>query len=156
MRRKDREITGLDEKLALLKDRKVCRLGISLHDEPYIVPLNFGWTFADNALTLYFHSAKEGKKTDIMRANPRACFEVDCNHALIRADTACKYGFRFTSLIGFGNITFIENQEEKRLALNVLMRHQTGEDKPFDFTDAEIDAVSVFKLSVNEWTGKGR
>ena len=155
MRRKDREITQIDEKLALLKKCKVCRIGLSLHDEPYIVPLNFGYSFADNILTLYFHSAVEGKKIDILRANPKVCFEIDADHKLIPSNgTACGYSFYYSSLIGFGNISFIENREEKIFALNALMQHQTGEDKIFNFSDAEINKVLIYKLSVTEFTGK--
>ena len=154
MRRKEREITDLNEKLAVLKKCKVCRLGLSLHDEPYIIPLNFGYSFADNALTLYFHSAAEGKKIDVLRANPRACFEIDTDHELVESDIACGYSFRYASLIGSGRVTFITGTEEKCGALNVLMQHQTGTDRTFTFSDAEIERVLVYKLTVSEFTGK--
>ena len=154
MRRKDREITELDEKLALLKKCKVCRLGVSMNDEPYIIPLNFGYSFADNTLTLYFHSAVEGRKIDILRANPAACFEIDTDHELKQADTACAYGFHYSSLIGSGRVTFISGREEKLFALNTLMRHQTGEERVFTFSDDEIERVLVYKLTVSEFTGK--
>jgi len=154
MRRKDREITDLNEKLAVLKQCKVCRLGLSLHDEPYIIPLNFGYSFADNVLTLYFHSAADGKKIDVLRANPMACFEVDTDHELVESDIACGYTFRYASLIGSGRVTFITDTEEKRNALNALMRHQTGEDRVFSFRDEEIARVLAYKLTVSEFSGK--
>ena len=154
MRRKDREITDVNEKLAVLKECKVCRLGLSVNDEPYIVPLNFGYTFADNALTLYFHGAAEGKKIDMLRANPKACFEMDTGHELIRADEAANFSFHYVSLIGFGEVSFISGTEEKRRALNELMRHQTGKDEPFALSDAAIEHVVVYKLAVHDFTGK--
>jgi len=154
MRRKEREISDLNEKLDVLKKCKVCRVGLSLHDEPYIIPLNFGYSFADNTLELYFHSAAEGKKIDMLRANPLACFEVDTDHELIEADTACGYSFRYASLIGSGRVTFITDTEEKRRALTALMQHQTGTDRNFTFSDAEIERVLVYKLTVSEFWGK--
>jgi len=154
MRRKEREITDLSEKLAVLKKCKVCRLGLSLHDEPYIIPLNFGYSFADNVLTLYFHSAAEGKKIDVLRANPRACFEIDTDHKLVESDIACGYSFRYASLIGSGRVTFVTGTEEKCRALNALMQHQTGTDRTFTFSDAEIERVLVYKLTVSEFSGK--
>jgi nitroimidazol reductase NimA-like FMN-containing flavoprotein (pyridoxamine 5'-phosphate oxidase superfamily) len=154
VRRKDREIADINEKLALLKKCKVCRLGLSVRDEPYVIPLNFGYTFADNRLTLYFHSAAEGKKSDIIRANPQACFETDTGHELVQADSACGYGFHYASLIGFGTIAIITGKEEKIHALNTLMRHQTDQDKDFSFSDGEVNKVLVYKLAVSEFTGK--
>jgi nitroimidazol reductase NimA-like FMN-containing flavoprotein (pyridoxamine 5'-phosphate oxidase superfamily) len=154
VRRKEREITEINEKLALLKICKVCRLGLSVRDEPYVIPLNFGYTWTDNKLTLYFHSSTEGKKIEMLHANSKACFEIDTDHELVQADTACGYTFRYASLIGFGTIAFINTKEEKLHALNALMRHQTDEDKIFTFTDDEIEKVLVYKLLVSEFTGK--
>jgi nitroimidazol reductase NimA-like FMN-containing flavoprotein (pyridoxamine 5'-phosphate oxidase superfamily) len=154
MRRKDREIAGIDEKIALLENCKVCRLGLSENATPYIVPLNLGYAFSGDKLTLFFHSAGEGKKLDIMRKNSRACFEIDTGHELKQADTACNYGFAFASLVGFGVISLIEDREEKIQALNYLMLHQTGKESPFQYNNAELNAVTVYKMDVAEFTGK--
>jgi nitroimidazol reductase NimA-like FMN-containing flavoprotein (pyridoxamine 5'-phosphate oxidase superfamily) len=154
MRRKDREITGTGEILALIDQCKVCRLGLSENDQAYIVPLNFGYVFVDNTLTLFFHSAHEGRKMGILRKNNRACFEIDCGHELLEADAACRHGFAFSSVIGFGTITFIESPEEKMHALNALMRHQTGKDIQYNYGEKELNAICVYKMNVEEFTGK--
>jgi nitroimidazol reductase NimA-like FMN-containing flavoprotein (pyridoxamine 5'-phosphate oxidase superfamily) len=91
---------------------------------------------------------------DIIKSNNRACFEIDTEHALIEGSTACSYGFAFASVIGFGVIEFITDKEEKIKALNTLMTHQTGKDMPFMFNEAELHAVTVYKLIVREFTGK--
>jgi nitroimidazol reductase NimA-like FMN-containing flavoprotein (pyridoxamine 5'-phosphate oxidase superfamily) len=154
MRRADREITGIQEKLAVIEQNKVCRLGLSDKGQPYIVPLNFGYTCEDGALTLYFHSAHEGRKIDIIKENNRACFEVDGEHQLLEADTACGHSYAFSSVIGFGFIEFIENTEEKIRALNILMKHQTGRDIAHTYTEARLNAVCVYRLIIEEWSGK--
>ena len=59
MRRKDREITDICAILELVSECKVCRLAMTDGGVPYIVPLNYGYEYADGALTFYFHSAKE-------------------------------------------------------------------------------------------------
>lgn len=38
------------------------------------------------------HSAKEGKKIDLMKRNPEVCFEIDVGVELIRADSPCSFG----------------------------------------------------------------
>ena len=49
---------------------------------PYIVPLNFG--FSDDSL--YFHSAHKGRKIDILKKNPRVCFEFDLGVKIISGE----------------------------------------------------------------------
>ena len=156
MRRADREITGIPEKLALVEQCKVCRLGLCADDEPYIIPLNYGYTFVNDTLTLYFHSALEGRKLDIIRRNNRVCFEIDSEHKLVEADTACGHGFSFASIIGFGIIELISAAEEKTFALNILMKHQTGQDIQYTYTEAQLNAVCVYKMKADKFTGKKR
>jgi nitroimidazol reductase NimA-like FMN-containing flavoprotein (pyridoxamine 5'-phosphate oxidase superfamily) len=156
MRRKEREIVDVTEKLALLGNCKVCRLGLCRDEQPYIVPLNYGYTFENNVLTLYFHGAREGKKMDMIKLNNRACFEIDCEHELLEAEAACGYSFAFASITGFGRIEFIEDTEEKIRALNILMAQQTGKSKEHHYPKAMLDRVCVYKLAVEEFTGKRR
>ena len=58
MLRKDKEISGMDEKLEIIAKCKVCRLGLSENDYPYIIPVNYGHSLDDGKLALYFHSGK--------------------------------------------------------------------------------------------------
>lgn len=154
MRRKDREITNVEDKIAIVNRCKVCRLGLSDDDRPYVVPLNYGYSFEKNVLTLYFHGAGEGRKADIIRKNDNACFEIDCDGELREGEKACKYGYSFKSVIGFGKITMSESIEEKNIGLNEIMKHQTGTDKEWSFTEEELKSVTVYKMEVREFTGK--
>ncbi|MDR3304163.1 MAG: pyridoxamine 5'-phosphate oxidase family protein [Treponema sp.] len=156
MRRTDRAITSLNDKMAVIQQCKVCRLGLSDDDQPYIVPLNYGYSLDDGALTLYFHSANEGKKLDIIRKNDKACFEIDCEHTLIEGETPCTHGFAFKSVIGFGKIIVVAAKEEKRYGLNLLMQHQTRKHTDYSFGDDELARVTVYKMLVTEFTGKQR
>ena len=152
MRRKDREITEMDEMLKILDQCKVCRVAMQDREGLYIVPLNFGYTFENSKLVLYFHSAKEGRKISALKVNNSVCFEMDCEHSLITADTACDYGYYFKSIIGNGKAEFIEDTEEKKKALTTLMKHQTGKD--FTFDDKMTGIVTVFKITSLNFTGK--
>jgi len=154
MRRKEREITDVDEKLKIIAKCKICRIGLSENNYPYIVPLNYGFSYDDGKLTLYFHSATEGKKIDIIQKNNNVCFEIDCEAKLIEGEAPCDYGYEFKSIIGFGKIIILETQEEKTNGLNYLMKHQTGKDKKYDFNENNLRNVTVLKLLVEEFTGK--
>lgn len=84
MRRKDREITDICAILDLVSECKVCRLAMTDGGVPYIVPLNYGYEYADGALTFYFHSAKEGRKLEILKKNPTVCLEWTAGASLLK------------------------------------------------------------------------
>ena len=77
MRRKDREISGRENIEPILQACKTCRLAMVADGAPYVIPLNYGYTWYEDGLTIYFHSGIKGKKIDALRADPRVCFEMD-------------------------------------------------------------------------------
>lgn len=152
LRRKDREVAEIKELMEIIDQCKVCRIAMQDNDGLYIVPMNFGYTYENNKLVLFFHSAKEGRKITALKENSYICFEMDCEHRLITADAACGHSYSFKSIIGNGKAVFIDEVEEKKTALSALMKHQTGQD--FSFDDNMANSVSVFKVIVHEFTGK--
>jgi nitroimidazol reductase NimA-like FMN-containing flavoprotein (pyridoxamine 5'-phosphate oxidase superfamily) len=154
MRRKDKEITSIDKKIEILEKNKVCRLALSQNNFPYSVPLIYGYSFENNKLTLYFHSAPEGKKIDIIKENNNACFEIDSDCKLIENEKPCSYGYEFKSIIGFGKIIIMKTNEEKINGLNILMKHQTGKATEYNFPEEALEKVIVYKMEIEEFTGK--
>ena len=63
MRRKDREITGRENIEPILRACKTCRVAMIADGAPYVVPLNFGYTWDDDGLTLYFHSGLRARRS---------------------------------------------------------------------------------------------
>ncbi len=153
MRRSDREITDKTEIIKIIDKCDVCRLALSDNHIPYIVPMNFGYEYAHETLTLYFHGVKEGKKFEIIGKNPIACFETDCSHKLIEATEACEYTMEYESVIGNGKIYLCREKEEKLKGLALLMK-KYAKGKEFTFPEHVIDSVTVFKLEVSDFTGK--
>jgi len=153
MRRKDREIADFNEILAILDKCDVCRLAMIDDGVPYIVPLNFGYTQENRVITLYFHSANEGRKIDILKTNPAVCVEMDCAHQLISGNKACDYTMDFESLIGSGTVEFIETGDEKILALTQIMRKYSKESS-FEFDTNLFERTTLFKASVRDFAGK--
>jgi nitroimidazol reductase NimA-like FMN-containing flavoprotein (pyridoxamine 5'-phosphate oxidase superfamily) len=154
MRRKEREVTQPEELLAIISECKVCR--VAIHDEPYpyIVPLNFGYSYNNNQLIFYFHTAKVGKKIELFKKNPHVCIELDTNHELVSGDIACKYTYKYQSIIGFGKVEFVEDSEEKINALNHLMKHQTNSDETFTYSPKQVEMIGVIKIVIDSFQGK--
>ena len=68
MRRKEREITAIDEIEEIIGRCDVCRIALTDDNIPYIVTMNFGYSGGVQK-KLFFHSAGEGRKIDIIRKN---------------------------------------------------------------------------------------
>jgi nitroimidazol reductase NimA-like FMN-containing flavoprotein (pyridoxamine 5'-phosphate oxidase superfamily) len=156
MRRSDREITDIEGKLEIIRRCKVLRLGMAEQNQPYIVPLNFGFEYNDSRLTLYIHGAQEGKKVDILNRNSQVCFEMDGEHSLIPGEEAASYSFAYESIIGFGTAERLTTDDEKIRGLDVLMKHQTGEDRKWTYTEGQLKAVNVYRIRVSTFSGKRR
>ena len=84
----------------------------------------------------------------------RPRFEIDCDSNLIEGENACDYGYEFKSIIGTGKIIFLETNDEKTNGLNYIMKHQTGKNTEYCFSENELENVCVYKMVVEECTGK--
>lgn len=153
MRRKDREVTDQKKIHEIIDACYCCRLGFCDQGKAYIVPLNFGFEEEDGKYTFYFHGAKVGRKIDLIKETGYAAFEMDTNYRLNEADEACEYSARFQSVMGGGEVSFIEDLEEKKKALGRIMRHYTGQEV-WEFPDKMAGATCVFKLEVDELSCK--
>ena len=112
------------------------------------MPLCFG--YADRSL--YFHSAPEGKKLEILKKNNRVCFEVDIDPSLKPNVKPCAWGMNYKSVIGFGCARFLDDVESKRKALDIIMRNYS--DKSFDYQKSAIENTTVIKVEIEQMTGK--
>ena len=103
MRRKEREISDPQVLESIINSAKVCRLAMCEGGVPFVVPLCFGYEKG----ALYFHSAIEGRKLEILKKNPRVSFEMDIDWELVRSGDHCN--MRYRSVIGFGKATLFNN-----------------------------------------------
>jgi nitroimidazol reductase NimA-like FMN-containing flavoprotein (pyridoxamine 5'-phosphate oxidase superfamily) len=148
MRRQDKEIKDPGEIESILKMAHIVRLAMVNDGDPYIVPLNYG--YKDNAL--YIHCAREGRKIDILRKNPRICFEIEGPSNLVTGKDACDWTWHYRSLIGYGTIEILKNKDEKMAGLDILMAHFGKNDNRY--RSELVDAVYILKLNIDSITGK--
>jgi len=148
MRRADKEITSRAEIEGIIRRSLVCRLALADDNRPYIVPLCFG--YKDNSL--FFHSAVQGKKIDIIKKNNRVCFEFDIDYDVIKADKACEWGMQYKSVVGFGQASFLEDSESKRRALDIIMKQYSG--KSSAYPETKLKHTVIIKVDIEQMTGK--
>ncbi len=154
MTMREREVTDIDEIIKILDRSLYLHLGLVDGDEPYVVPMNYGYIYENGKLTLYLHSAKRGYKLDVIKKNPKVFFELECDIEPFEGDIACRYGMAYSSVMGKGVAEFVDEIDEKKLSLSVLMKTQTGKD--FSFEDKMASIVTVIKINVSEFTAKKR
>lgn len=148
MRRSDKQITDPAEIENIIRQSSICRLAFCDAGQPYLVPLSFGYR---NGM-LYFHSAREGKKIDMLRINDRVCFEFDLGGQVIKSGEVCNWGIAYRSVIGTGRAVFIEELAEKRQALAVIIDHYGG--KNCELPLESVKNTVVFAVRIEEMSGK--
>ena len=154
MTRRERQITDPGQILQILDTAKIVHLGLAVDNEPYVVPMNYGYTMEDGKLTVYLHCSHRGRKLDMIRANPNVFLEMECDLVPFEGDVACRYGLAYSSLMGRGKAEIVDDVEEKKKALVLLMKTQTG--KEFSFEDKMTTIVTIVKINVSEYTAKCR
>ncbi len=149
MRRTKQEIKSIDEIESLIQRAQVCPIGLSDGIIPYVVPVYFGY----RRNYLFFHGASEGKKLEIIRRNSNVCFEMDTDHQIVKQEgPPCGCSGRYYSIIGFGKASIVDHHGDKSSALSIINEHYDGE--PYDFSDKEMESVTVVKIDITSMTGK--
>ena len=148
MRRTEKEIKDESVLMAIIKQSMVCRVGLSDGYRPYVVPLCFGYEDG----YLYFHAAHEGRKIEIIRRNNSVCFEFDANAEIVENQEVCDWGMRYKSVIGFGKAILVNAVEEKRRALEIIMKQYS--DRSFLFSEQSVASTTVIRVEIESMTGK--
>ncbi|MDD3360371.1 MAG: pyridoxamine 5'-phosphate oxidase family protein [Hespellia sp.] len=154
MTKREREITDPEMILDFLSRGQIIHLGLCDGDQPYVVPMNYGFTMEDGELTFYVHGAVKGYKYEVLAKNPKVSFSIECDVNPFSGKTACQYGTSYSSVLGKGIAKIVENPQEKMRALTILMKTQTGRD--FEFNEKLVSIVNVIEIKVSAYSAKQR
>ncbi|KUG22627.1 pyridoxamine 5'-phosphate oxidase-related [hydrocarbon metagenome] len=130
-----------EERMALLSNLRYGRLGMSLNNKPYVVPMSYVY----HNDKIYLHSRKEGEKLKIARSNPRVCFQVDN----LRNN-------RWASVIARGIIKLSTDIEIKKKMFNAYVIKNMGGHKKRQFMPEDIEKMDmvVLEMEIEEMTGR--
>ncbi len=154
MRRKDREVKDSSRLEEIIQKCDCIHLGLLDGEYPYVVPMNFGYERTGDCFTFYMHAASEGKKLELIAANPKASFCMDAGHELVKGEVPCSWSFLYESVMGQGEITLVRDPAEKRRGLQAVMAHYSGGKEGVEFPDVMMNRVAILKLEVKNLTGK--
>ena len=152
MRRKDREITNLEEIKEILDQGTFLTVAFSDEEGPYSLPLNYGYEEKDGEITFYVHSAKEGRKVDAFRKGIDVSVSITSFDGYNGSDSGNSWTCYFKSFIGFGNAVEITSHKEKSHALNTLMKRVAK--REFDFSEKDLANTSIFAFKIHSYSAK--
>lgn len=157
MRRADRRIDDDAELRGILERCHVVRVGFADAEGPFIMPVNYGYVWRGLAdpvpLTLYAHSAPQGRKARALARGGSAAIEIDEPLGAVSGRTACAWSFAYRSVMGVGALRTLSDDEGKRAALRLIMEHEAGPGE-WEFPHAALDRVLVWAVDVSEVSGK--
>lgn len=143
MRRFDKLITDEQIIAQILNESDLCRLGLVENGEAYVVPVNY----AHHDGCLYFHSAKEGRKIEILKQSSTITFEITYQQQVQRGEMACNWTTRYRSVMGRAAVSFLSEYEQKIAALDLIM-HKHGAIGQQHYDSRMVDRVDIIKLSI--------
>ena len=149
MRRKKQLLTP-EERAAVLHRGTSGVLALAGDDGyPYAVPMSYVYDGAK----LYFHCAKSGHKLDAIRRNCKASFCVIDQDQIVPEE----YTSHFRSVIVFGTMRILEDDGEKRAAIEALALKYAPTDTPEGrqaAIEGEWGALCLLEMTVEHCSGK--
>ncbi|HHU58111.1 MAG TPA: pyridoxamine 5'-phosphate oxidase family protein [Bacteroidales bacterium] len=132
---------------AIIRKCDICFIGVvTPENQPYVLPMNFGY---EEGL-IYLHSAPEGRVIRALEQKADICITFSTDHALAfqHPEVACSYRMKSKSVVAFGRVAFVDDMDEKRKALDIIMRQYS--DKTFSYSDPAVRNVKIWKVAVDD------
>jgi len=154
--RQERAISDDDWISAFLERTASGVLATALDGQPFQSTLMFA--FAPARRAIYLHTARRGRVWENLHANPQVCFTAHEMGRLLPDETALNFSVEYSSVVIFGRARLVEDALEAEYALQQLLDKyfvhlRPGRDyRPI--TPGELAATAVFRLEVDEWSGK--
>lgn len=174
MRLAKREVTDPKALRAIVEACRTVRIGAQDDEGIFVVPMSFGYELASDSsapdaadgaapgrphLTLWLHSAGEGRKAAAFRAGGAAgtpvAIEMDIEEGVISGEYTCAYSFAYRSIMGSGRIYPITDPVEKAQGLARIMEHLAPA-AARTFPPEALERVAVWRVDVTSFCGKQR
>jgi nitroimidazol reductase NimA-like FMN-containing flavoprotein (pyridoxamine 5'-phosphate oxidase superfamily) len=152
MRRPDREITEPSRVWEVLLSGRVVQLAINdPQGPPYVVPLNYAAAHG----CIWMHCALEGRKLDLLRADPCVGFCVVTGFEVVTGSRAQDFTSRYASVMGHGRVEEVAGRDEKLKGLAALVAaFADGRADPPPVGPELADTCVVLRLIPRHLTGK--
>ncbi|WP_313800045.1 pyridoxamine 5'-phosphate oxidase family protein [Cytobacillus sp.] len=133
-------------------------LGLTDGEHPYVVPLNFIWMNE----ALYFHGASQGRKINLIHANPKCCFTVSEDYGTMVSPIPAKTDTAYMSVMLFGELEMVSDLTEATAAMQAMLDKYVPGYYDKSLSQAHVDKyrsslgshTAVFRLTPSARTAK--
>lgn len=135
----------------VISKSEICFVGmVDTENTPYVIPMNFGYQDG----VIYLHSGPEGRAINILNRNNQVCITFSIDHELVfqHPKVACSYRMKAKSVICYGKVNFIEELDDKRKALDIIMRHYSG--REFQYSEPAVKNVKIWEVPLDRVSAK--
>lgn len=156
MRMPLQEIKEHEKIQAFLSKHRFCCLSVVDGDEPYTVPLNYGFSYTENEeLTFYFHTSIGGHLYDVIKEKGgngiKASITIAEMAGLLKSmKGVCEWDCDYKSIMAKGTLDTLTDPAEREAALRVLM-DGFGAEPGYQFVPARIAAVMVYRVKIHDF-----
>ncbi len=133
----------------LLREETIGYLGLSMGDNPYVVPLNYAYVDG----RILFHCAMTGKMLDYLKRNQQVCFAVGRQSGEVRRHAEgnpCHVGSDSVSC--YARARIVEDLEERKEVLDTFNRCFRPDAEEIALEEARKCCAVVIKII--EMTGR--
>jgi hypothetical protein len=139
-----------------LADHPAGVLGTVAGGRPFLTPLVFAYDEQRHAL--YVHLSTEGRTAANVSNAPEVAFNVFEMGRVLPGDDAGSFDNEYASVTVFGRAELLEDPDEKRRGLELLMAKYAPHLEPgADYTPAaatKIEDTGVIQIQITAWSGK--
>ena len=125
-------------------------------EQPFITPSLF-W-YDPEKHKIYFHSNITGRVRANAERHPEVCFEASQAGDLLPSNIALEFGMQYESVIAFGEIHLVEDEDEELRGLYGLIEKYFPKMHPGEhyrpITAQELKRTSVYAITIHSWSGK--
>jgi len=154
--RQDRAIEDESWIVDFIRRAGMATIATAKGEQPFISTLLFAYD--SQAKAIYFHTARRGRVWENIQSNPQVCLSATEMGRLLPAKTALNFSVEYQSVVMFGPARLIEDQREAEYGLQLILDKYfphllSGRDYRSIIED-ELSATAVYRLDIEEWSGK--
>ena len=138
----------------LIDEARICHVGFTLDNQPYVVPMALGRKGSD----LLIHGSVVSRLITNLADGLPCCVTITHLDGLVLARSSFHSSMNYRSVLVFGNAQVIDDPDEKLAAFDALVEHlapgRTADLRPSK--RKEVNATTMLKLPIETFSIKQR
>lgn len=138
----------------IIDDARICHVGFTLDEQPYVVPMALG----RDGDRILLHGSVVSRLMKNLAHGMRCCVTVTHLDGLVLARSSFNSSMNYRSLMVFGATTLVSDEEEKKRGLDILVEHLApGRNADLRAsTRKELNATTLLTLPLETFSIKSR